>query len=436
MRRLISTSVLALVALAAVVANASAATKHAPVITSFSPAPQVRVGDKLIIKGKYFKKGIKNNRVFFSRASDGKTVRARPSKANSTRRLEVVVPAGVANFLTISNGQPTGTRFQLQVLSGKFSKKTPKSKSPIILPANAVLNPGTQTPGGTTVTPPPAPDCDGDGTPDAQDSDDDNDGLPDTLEMQIHTDTCKADTDGDGVNDAFEYYSALDLNGNALPYPGKRPYPNPLDGTDASKDFDGDGMTMQEEFAAWVYSGSPLPAGPGQSFAYSDGNQTSPAPNGVGAMDLNENGIITDDEKDADNDGLPNWVEMAKGESAPGSGCAFSPTTAPNPVIYVNAFTDCGSGPMPNGNTFGASVTGTTTTGGATPPYIVGGRLNYIDPDTDGDGVTDAADDNDFDGFSNLEEITAGGDGYYTEPDDPCDPNPNSRACPVHPSHQ
>src|SRR3954464_15389890 len=121
MRRLITISALALVALASVVANAAAATP-APVITSFSPA-QVRVGQTLVIKGKNFKKGVKNNRVFFIRATDGKTVRARPSKASSTRRMEVVVPTSVTKFLTITNGVPSGTRFQIQVLSGKFSKK-------------------------------------------------------------------------------------------------------------------------------------------------------------------------------------------------------------------------------------------------------------------------------------------------------------------------
>src|SRR3954447_8623946 len=111
MRRLIISSVLALVALAAIAASASAATAT-PVITSFSPA-QVRVGQSLVISGKNFKKGVRNNRVFFVRAKDGKTVRARPSKANSTRRMTVVVPAGVTAFLTLVNGVPAATRFQL-----------------------------------------------------------------------------------------------------------------------------------------------------------------------------------------------------------------------------------------------------------------------------------------------------------------------------------
>ena len=49
-------------------------------------------------------------------------------------------------------------------------------------------------------------------------------------------DPCLADTDGDSVEDGYEYQSALDLNHYPrtapLPYPGKRPYPNPLDPSD------------------------------------------------------------------------------------------------------------------------------------------------------------------------------------------------------------
>jgi hypothetical protein len=432
MRRLFLTPALALVALAPIVSSASAST-HIPVITSVSPST-VAVGQPLVLNGKNFKKGVKNNRVFFVRASDGKTVRARPLHASSTRRMTVLVPAAITNFLNVVNAVAQPTRFQIYVLSGVFSKKTTKSHSPIIVPA------GTTTPGGTptgpgTTAPPPA-DCDADGTPDAQDTDDDNDGLPDTLEAKIGTDPCKADTDGDGVSDAYEYYSALDLNSNALPYAGKRPYPNPLDGTDAVKDFDGDGMTMAQEYSAWVYSGKILPAGPGQSFPYSDGNQMSPAGPGPGAMDLDGNGRITDNEKDADSDGLPNWVEMATQEThySTSSGCAFVSSTGPAPSHYRNAFTSCHGGPIvPNANTFGNTMSaGSTVNDTTVPAWLSTQLLDYLNPDTDGDGIPDALDDNDFDGLSNIEEITAGADGFYTEPQDPCDPNVNAPTCPLH----
>jgi len=278
-------------------------------------------------------------------------------------------------------------------------------------------------------------DCDADGIPNSADSDDDNDGLPDTLEQTRKLSQCNNDTDGDGVGDGFEYYSALDLNGNALPYPGKKPYPNALDGNDAISDYDGDGMTNAEEFAAWnLYGGGVLPGAAGQSFPHSDGNQRSTAPNGPGAMDLDNNGRISDDEKDPDGDGLPNWAEMAKGDAVAGSGCTFVPTTGPTTTHYGNAFTDCGAGPMPNGQTFG-DIINKTTAGAAAPPFDATNHLDYLDPDSDGDGVSDGADDLDYDDVSNLEEITAGVDGYYSAPVDPCDPNEDSRICPIHPSH-
>ena len=109
-------------------------------------------------------------------------------------------------------------------------------------------------------------DVDGDGIPNRDDTDDDGDGLPDTLEQALGTDPLRADSDSDGVSDGYEYWSALDLNGAAHPFPGKAPYPNALDGTDANLDFDGDGLTLKEEYQAWNYSGRPLPLN------YSDGN--------------------------------------------------------------------------------------------------------------------------------------------------------------------
>ena len=70
---------------------------------------------------------------------------------------------------------------------------------------------------------------------------------------------CSADSDEDGVEDGFEYRSARDLNDDEyqspntyLPYPGKRPYANPLT-EDSDKDFDGDILQLDEEsgYGSW-----------------------------------------------------------------------------------------------------------------------------------------------------------------------------------------
>ena len=641
MRRLLSISALALIALCAIASSALAATPR-PTVTSFSPA-QVPIGGTLILKGKNFAKGASKNRVFFVRASDGKTVRVRPKSATSTR-IQLVVPTTLDQFLAKdASGNKKATRFQVYIFTKVFGPKTKRSRSPIILPAGSAPVPGggggPTTPGATaadcdadgtpntidndddndllgdetetkigtdpckadtdgdsiedgfeyfsaldlnsaalpypgsrpfpnplngadaavdfdrdglsdgeeyqawvkfgghalplnysagktftdgvtndgnrdadgdglsnvtelakaptanfnparkadtvpgliqldflsadtdgdtigdgaddndhdglsnieeitagddgTTTDPEDPasgstDCDADGTPNSADGDDDNDGMSDGLEQSVKLSQCNKDTDGDGVEDGFEYYSALDLNGNALPYPGSRPYPNALDGGDAGKDFDGDGMSNKEEFAAWnLFGGRTLPAAAGQSFPYSDGNQTSTSPANVGAMDLDGNGRITDDEKDADSDGLPNWVELAKHETtySTSSGCAFVLSTGPAPAHYGNVFTSCDGGVtiLPNGNTFGNDMVGGTTVNGTKPPaWLSTQLLNYLVSDTDGDTINDGQDDNDFDGLSNLEEVTAGTDGFFTEPQDPCDPDVNARACPLH----
>jgi hypothetical protein len=430
MRRFLALTLLTLAGVAVFAATAMARTPR-PVITSVSPK-SAEVGQTLTLKGKNFARGGKNNRIYFRRASDGKTVRTRARTA-TTKRITVVIPAKVDEFLTVgTDGAKQVTRFQLGVFTKTFGPYTKKSRSPLIGPKTSAGTPGTP---GTPATPPPPPDCDGDGTPDASDLDDDNDGLDDATEQRIGTNVCVKDTDGDGVEDPYEYFAALDLNRNDLPYPGKRPYPNPLDGTDADKDFDGDGMTQQEESVLWSLSGAAFggrafPAGAGQSFPYSDGNQFSPAAGGAGPVDLNVDGKIADDEKDADNDGLPNWIELAHGDAKPPTSSSTQDPAQPCTFSSDKRYTTCTLSDtvttvtVPNGNTF----TNITATAIGTPPPAFWFQLDMTNADSDGDvNLNDGADDQDHDGSSNLTEL-----GNATNPVDPCDPDPHSPSCPQH----
>ena len=413
MRRLLATSVLTLIALCAVAAPSFARTPK-PVITSVTPT-KVAVGGVLTLKGKNFRSGVRNNRVFFSRASDGKSIRVRPRKATKTR-IDVLVPGALTALLDDDGaGGKKETRFRLMVFTKVLGPKTRVSRSPLISPQ------GTNVPGTPNSPPPPPPDCDNDGTPDATDADDDNDGLSDDLEAAIKTNACAKDTDGDGVEDGYEYWSARDLNASSLPYAGKRPYPNALDGTDGNSDFDGDGMTQAEEFAAWnLYGGRVLPSGDGQTFPYSDGNQTSPATGNRAGKDYDNNGKVTDEEKDADNDGIANWVELAKGSTKNADPANLGRWSQPNgstkcPDVNGPRFQDCGAGTVPNGNTY---------TDGSFASYFV---PSYIDPDSDGDGIVDGDDDLDHDDFPDVAELAGG-----SNPVSPCDPNPESRSCQQH----
>ncbi len=106
--------------------------------------------------------------------------------------------------------------------------------------------------------------------------------------------------------------SALDLNDNALPFPGKRPYPNALF-ADADVDHDGDGLHGWVEHKLWWEGGHKYP------LDYSDGDQTTaPSPTGAAIWnDWDYDGILSDDERDWDRDGLANIYEYFSADFQP-----------------------------------------------------------------------------------------------------------------------
>jgi hypothetical protein len=269
--------------LAVIPAAANAATP--PKVTSVAPL-KLKIGERLTIRGKGFLAGKNRNTVLF-KATGARAVFVKAESATSTV-LVVKVPTKLAPFLKAA----TGTRFQLRVLARKLSPAyTPTGKSPVIAAATSTVagtSPATTpqtkaqsaaatlvpaTPAATTPSTPTPPaagasDCDGDGSPDVVDTDDDNDLLPDTTEVAIGTDPCNADSDGDSMQDGWEYQSSIDLNTRscpssadypvpcaaAMPSPTKhRSYPNPLDSADGPSDYDGDGMTAYEEYRGWKH---------------------------------------------------------------------------------------------------------------------------------------------------------------------------------------
>jgi hypothetical protein len=315
------------------------------------------------------------------------------------------------------------TRLQLVVLAGKFSKSTPRRLSPVVTGFGDGPG-GSPGPGSGAVCP---------GT------DYDGDLLANSLELQLNLDPCLADTDGDGVEDGYEYQSALDLNHYPrtppLPYPGKRPYPNPLDPSDGAvggTDYDGDGLTLREEFGMWLrYSGDGVVRNshPGTlaGMVYSDGLQFSvdspqpaaPAPGTLLAwsLDMDDDGVLRDDERDADGDGLTNWDELRGRMTEAWWPAQHDGQNEPKESKYPEIdFLD-------NEDT--------------APAFNA-----HIDPDMDGDGVLDGADDNDHDGLTNQFEVRRPANWLsvyattnpwaYTNPFNPCKPF-NSERCHRHP---
>jgi IPT/TIG domain len=435
MRRLFIICLLALSATALLVSvpAAPAAKKKAstPSITRVTPM-RISVGARLTIIGRNFKAQRKANTVVF-RAPNGRSAFAKPRRA-SRRKLVVVVPGAVSRLLRGSLSSPKPTRLKLRVLAGRFSAFTPRRLSPVVTPFGSGDGPGGGGPGG--------PGGPGGGSaaklPCTSSADHDGDMLPNTLEAQLKTDPCLADTDGDGVGDGYEYKSAVDLNNDdyqepnqSLPYPGKRPYPNPLDPSDANTDFDGDTLALSVEQGLWLYSSDPGARVLDNPLSYSDGLQHSiythqagqgnrrfpalpaagydrqaefvawavgagyrtnlhvPDPSDTGGSvvrdlfdlnldgtespgealhyDLDGNGFLADQERDEDADGMTNFDEDTGRTQASWWASCYK-AEAP----YYITFTD----------------------------------TDLADPDTDGDGVRDGADDQDHDDLPNVMELS------------------------------
>jgi hypothetical protein len=367
-----------------------------PVVKKVTPK-QVGVGDLLTIKGTGFRSGKNKNTVVFKRFGQ----RAIFVKAEAATKTIITlhVPLKLQAYMKVVNNQPVPSSFAVRVIAQRFGRRFTKSNiSPMIGPAGS----GITAPG---VTPPSAYEqC----LSQAQANpagDEDKDSLPNDLEKRVGTDPCRTDTDTDGMADGWEYQSALDLNTRALPYPGAKPWPNPLDPEDGKSDFDGDGLTTSQEFALWQYAGGTFNAG-GTIGAYSDGTQNTGGhlPASGSPLDLDGDGNLTDDERDADGDGLSNYVEWN-----------YRGVQKWWEAVYSNE-----------------------------KPYTarIFAELSATNPDSDGDGVLDGADDQDEDGalYDNFTEmqLSRSTTGLRVQPFNPCLPDPWSRSCsrwyPIDPS--
>jgi hypothetical protein len=485
MRPTVSRILLLVCALLAVVpATAGAATT--PKVTSVTPL-KLKIGDRLTIKGKGFLPGKNRNTVVF-KASGARAVFAKAQSATKTK-LVVKVPAKLAPFLKVTGGQPAPTRFQLRVLARKLSPSyTPAGASPTIAPAvtSAAKTPAAKTPAASAaagaaaaatvpVTPaaaaPAVPvaaaaDCDRDGNPDATDPDDDNDLLPDVNEIAIGTSTCNVDSDGDGMEDGWEYQSALQLNNRSCPvstndYPTPCPaLPDPkkhhlTDPTtpDANVDYDGDWLTAGEEHAAWEYKIKQDPSyhtltGP-KGMWYSDGKQssvdTSVAGDGCRGVvpPLPFDGDMHRDEFQREDGSYPDLLSggVVKAEyrtyslDTDGDGCLNDGERDEDGDFLTNVQETSGELSSPQ---YWVDIYGDAPFRNAYP------GTNFLDSDSDGDGTVDGLDDQDFDDFLNVEEVdrgpkVVGNDGAYigdmsglwVGPFNPCLPSWKSRTCPV-----
>jgi IPT/TIG domain len=467
MRRIVITCLtLVAAALLMLPAGATAAPKKkgppAPSISRVKPM-RISVGQVLTITGHRFKAKRSKNTVIFRNGS-GRTAFVKPIRASKTK-LVLRLPASVARLLKVASNGQQPTRLKLRVLSGTFSKFTSRRLSPVVTAAGD--GDGGGGGGGVSI-------CD-------NDSDHDNDLLSNSLELQIGTDPCLPDTDADQMTDGWEFWSAKDLNIKAVPYPGKRPFPNALDPTDGAPagisfspyDFDGDGLTTLEEYRAWRYTGSSLDmshvsVGLESALGYSDGTKFSRASTVPGSpawrsssygqpnppypfpatynfnmiYGSGDSSVYRDDERDADADGLSNWLESVRG---PGH-ASYWPGYWKVPERAIE--------PWAKKSYCGAPGVEEQRPGEFNQrPFA---DVDLADPDVDGDTLLDGEDDQDNDDYSNITEmyevvsdldgngnpawcgkaagwiptINRSGVDWAINPFNPCVPNSGSRSCP------
>ena len=182
-----------------------------------------------------------------------------------------MVPKTLEKYMAVKGGAPVATRFRMRVLTTKLSKAfTSVRSSPIIGPEKVKPSgTGTGTGTGTGGTDSggtdsggtdsggagggaPAPTCPVGGP----NGDDDGDLLSNWQESIIKTDPCCS------RHRRRRHLGLLRVlvgarpqprqRGDEHPVPGRTALPEPAGRGDADTDFDGDVMTLREEFAMWA----------------------------------------------------------------------------------------------------------------------------------------------------------------------------------------
>ena len=455
-----------------------------PVISKVAPS-NAAIGDTLTVYGRNFIAGKGRNSVAFKR--DGSPAVFVKSDVSTRRQIKVILPAKLSKYLIVRDGTPGPTPFRIRVLAKRFGKSfTALAKSPMIGPERPESEQSGPAPAA------PEGDCDGDNALNGVDADDDNDLLGDGLETELKTDQCNRDSDGDGVEDGYEYRSSIDLNDDefqnpntTLPYPATRPYPNALDGADADRDHDGDALSLLEEYKLWIYTiqtkGAPRSL---DALSYSAGMQHSVYSRGGDnrrTPSLQAAGYARQQE-------FVNWVN-GNGYAQVAVSDVDAEWYAARPVYSLFDVNRSGGGPSGAAELGQLRAEGTyydldqngwlddaerdedadgltnfdetrgcmndadywkTLYGKETPYKITYAGTDHDNADSDGDGVRDGADDADFDDVPNIWECSrqmASGRPFddpadlpdpanpdpqegHVNPFNPCLPSSLSRTCP------
>ncbi|QTH63079.1 choice-of-anchor L domain-containing protein [Psychrosphaera ytuae] len=249
-----------------------------------------------------------------------------------------------------------------------------------------------------------AQESDLDGSPDYQDIDSDNDGIPDNLESGI----ANIDTDNDGILDAFDVDQTGGIDANN-------------DGIDdnvsnALNDQDGDGIPDFKDIDS-DNDGLPDVIEMGSSGVDTDGDGIDDAfdVDQTGGADANGDGIddaLSPFERDFDGDGTPDYLDNDSDndgvidgiEAGVGDSPTYTDTDGDGTPDAVDV--DQTGGTDANQDGIDDAFTAVDTDGDGAP--------DYLDRDADGDGLPDAIEGNtqtDTDGVADYRDSDSDGDG-------------------------
>jgi CSLREA domain-containing protein len=249
----------------------------------------------------------------------------------------------------------------------------------------------------------PPCDTDGDGIPDYKDPDSDNDGIPDAVEGNVDTDGDgipdyrDTDSDNDGIPDAVE--GNVDTDGDGIPDFRDRDSDNDgvTDNAEGTGDTDGDGIPNYRDTDS---DGDGTPDGEDPD----DDNDGIPdtveglvdVDNSTGnldqSVDTDGDGLPDYLDPDSDNDGVPDSVEAGDNPNQPrdsdgDSTPDFRDTDDDGDGIPTADEYISGTDYFCNDTTLDTNRDGTPN---CRDNDVDGdGILNYLDPDSDGDGTPD-----------------------------------------------
>ena len=213
-------------------------------------------------------------------------------------------------------------------------------------------------------------DVDGDGVPNAFDTDSDGDGIPDSVEAgDDDPRTLPVDSDSDGVPDFLD----TDADNNCIPDSAEGAEDQDGDGRGAYGDTDDDGDGMSDTLEIGEDCDPPDSDGDGVP-DYQDRDS-----DGDGVADLYEAGDVEGEARDTDGDGVPDYLDT----DSDGDGLTDREEGGVSSVNEAPRDTDGDGHPdCADTDSDGDSLTDDDEVLAGTDPY---------DPDSDGDGLSDGA---------------------------------------------